>query len=364
MADYQLELRQIVDYPRCRIYREFTLTLITDRNIRTGGCSGLFYYVVLCAYANFRTSYRRIDGISYTVYPGEWICSITDITEWFRVRFHYQAFAILKSLQDRQLITFTRLGRGHIVKFSITDWQRNNTALDYNCPCQKDSGFFFIPVSTATELISAGRASEMDVILDLWISAIYKLYSLSDTGIQYGRMLLSKGDSSSLLKSVSNYYINIIMYSNTPINNDQDPHLVYPQVLASIMSDDSSLPNRSPYNEKKLHFNIGRWLYAAFLTTTLTASLCLSASAATVWEKANEIMKDVYKQILGISTIAAIVTAAVALLMMNFSRSGRTVDESRAWLKRIIITWAVLNGLGFIMSYVTPFFSGGQWTAP
>ena len=118
-----------------------------------------------------------------------------------------------------------------------------------------------------------------------------------------------------------------------------------------------------PYNEKKLHFNIGRGLYAAFMTVTLSASLCMSASAATVWEKASEIMKDVYTQILGISTIAAIVTAAVALLMMNFSRSGRTVDESRAWLKRIIITWAVLNGLGFIMSYVTPFFSGGQWSA-
>lgn len=129
MADYQLELRQVVDYPRCRIYREFIQTLIADRSIRTGGCSGLFYYVVLCSYANFRTSYRRIDGISYTVYPGEWICSITDITEWFRVRFHYQAFAILKSLQDRQLITFTRLGRGHIVKFSITDWRRNNIPL-------------------------------------------------------------------------------------------------------------------------------------------------------------------------------------------------------------------------------------------
>lgn len=67
--------------------------------------------------------------------------------------------------------------------------------------------------------------------------------------------------------------------------------------------------------------------------------------------------------ILLISTIAAIVTASVALLMMNFSRSGRTVEESRAWLKRIAITWAILNGLGFIMAYVTPFFSGGQWTA-
>ena len=115
--------------------------------------------------------------------------------------------------------------------------------------------------------------------------------------------------------------------------------------------------------EKKLHFNIGRGLYAAFITATLSASLCMSATAATVWEKASEIMKDVYTQILGISTIAAIVTAAVALLMMNFSRSGRTVEESRAWLKRIAITWAILNGLGFIMAYVTPFFSGGQWTA-
>ncbi len=71
-------------------------------------------------------------------------------------------------------------------------------------------------------------------------------------------------------------------------------------------------------------------------------------------------MKDVYNQILLISTIAAIVTASVALLLMNFSRSGRTVDESRAWLKRIIITWAILNGLGFIMSYVTPFLRGWQ----
>lgn len=86
--------------------------------------------------------------------------------------------------------------------------------------------------------------------------------------------------------------------------------------------------------------------------------------ASDMWSKAETIMKDVYGKILGISTIAAIVTAAVALLMMNFSRSGRTVDESRSWLKRIVITWIILNSLGFIMSYVTPFFSGGQWTAP
>ena len=105
----------------------------------------------------------------------------------------------------------------------------------------------------------------------------------------------------------------------------------------------------------------GKALYAAFVGATMTAMFCQPVFATTIWTKANEIMKDVYNQILLISTIAAIVTASVALLLMNFSRSGRTVDESRAWLKRIIITWAILNGLGFIMSYVTPFFADGRW---
>ena len=74
-----------------------------------------------------------------------------------------------------------------------------------------------------------------------------------------------------------------------------------------------------------------------------------TAFAATdMWSKAEEIMKDVY-------------TAAIALLLMNFSKSGRTVDEARAWLKRIIITWAILNSLGFIMAYISPLLSGGQW---
>ena len=117
----------------------------------------------------------------------------------------------------------------------------------------------------------------------------------------------------------------------------------------------------SPMPEKR-GFNWGRMLYMGFVTVSSSSLFVQQASAANIWEKASEIMQDVYTQILAISTIAAIVTAAVALLMMNFSRSGRTVDESRAWLKRIIITWAILNGLGFIMSYVTPFFAGGQWT--
>ena len=119
----------------------------------------------------------------------------------------------------------------------------------------------------------------------------------------------------------------------------------------------------SKLQERFRKMNVGRSLYMAFIMPTMLSMFSTRAFAAdTIWTKASAIMQDVYTQILGISTVAAVVTAAVALLLMNFSRSGRTVDESRAWLKRIIITWAILNSLGFIMAYVTPFFAGGTWT--
>ena len=120
-------------------------------------------------------------------------------------------------------------------------------------------------------------------------------------------------------------------------------------------------------NEPIRGLNPCRWLFAWYLTASVAPVLSHTASASeakttTIWTKASAIMTDVYTQVLAISTIAAVVTAAVALLLMNFSRSGRTVDESRAWLKRIAITWIILNSLGFIMAYVTPFFTGGKWT--
>lgn len=116
------------------------------------------------------------------------------------------------------------------------------------------------------------------------------------------------------------------------------------------------------FNSRKMICMI---LAAVFMMSMLSVTCFAAGTGGTtdMWTKASEIMKDVYGKVIGISTIAAVVTAAVALLLMNFSKNGKTVDESRAWLKRIIISWAILNGLGFIMAYVTPFFSGGQWTA-
>lgn len=171
--DYQLEIKQIVDYPRCRIYREFLQTLMKDRTIRTNGSSYLFYFMILCSDANFRSSYRRLEGISYLVGPGEWICKTSDLSEWFRTRFQHQAISILSYLQDQHYITYTKLGRGNLIKFSINGWKQHNSAFEYNYPCLKDAGFFFFPIASVHELISVGKCSEMDIVLDLWVHAIY-----------------------------------------------------------------------------------------------------------------------------------------------------------------------------------------------
>lgn len=118
----------------------------------------------------------------------------------------------------------------------------------------------------------------------------------------------------------------------------------------------NQLPTKKKFRIPYQNIIVGAAAFAYFFTLQTDQVL-----ATDMWSKADTILKDVYGKILGISTIAAIVTASVALLLMNFSKSGRTVDESRAWIKRIAISWVILNGLGFILAYVTPFFSDGKW---
>ena len=106
MPEYQLELKQLVDYPRCRIYRKFIQSLIADRSFHSRGGSGLFYYVVLSSLANFRSSYQRIERISYLVHPGEWICTLSDLTANLRLKRPRQTLQVLERLQKQHYITF------------------------------------------------------------------------------------------------------------------------------------------------------------------------------------------------------------------------------------------------------------------
>lgn len=84
--------------------------------------------------------------------------------------------------------------------------------------------------------------------------------------------------------------------------------------------------------------------------------------AETIWDRFSAIMQDIYGQLVAISTIVAVTVAAIALIVRMISRNQRAVDEATSWLKRIVVTWIVLNTLGFIVAYLQPLISGGQYT--
>lgn len=85
-------------------------------------------------------------------------------------------------------------------------------------------------------------------------------------------------------------------------------------------------------------------------------------AAETIWDRFSTIVRDFYTQILAISTIVAVTVAAVALIVRMVSRNQKVVDEATAWLKRIIITWILLNSLGLIVAYIQPLIAGGNYT--
>ena len=95
---------------------------------------------------------------------------------------------------------------------------------------------------------------------------------------------------------------------------------------------------------------------------TMHPVLATATGTGTIWARFSSILKDVYGQIVAISTIVAVTVAAIALLVRMISRNQRAVDEATNWLKRIVVTWIILNSLGFVVAYLQPLIQGGNYT--
>lgn len=77
-----------------------------------------------------------------------------------------------------------------------------------------------------------------------------------------------------------------------------------------------------------------------------------------LFQVADSIVRDVYNHIAGISTVLAGLMSAVAVIGAKMSNNQHKVDQSWDWLKRIWIAWAVINGIGAFIAYITPLFKG------
>ena len=112
------------------------------------------------------------------------------------------------------------------------------------------------------------------------------------------------------------------------------------------------------FNQKK-HINIPALTGQFYVVSMIVLFRCQTAYA----DIAKSAMQQVYTDVAGIATVGAVVCAAVCLFLMNFSKSGKTVDESRAWLKRIIICWAALMTLGGIVTYMESIIPKSMFSA-
>lgn len=82
------------------------------------------------------------------------------------------------------------------------------------------------------------------------------------------------------------------------------------------------------------------------------------AAGEDLFEVADNIIRDVYNHIAGISTVLAALMSSVAVIGAKISNNSHKTEQAWDWLKRIWIAWAIINGIGAFIAYITPLFDG------
>ena len=99
-------------------------------------------------------------------------------------------------------------------------------------------------------------------------------------------------------------------------------------------------------------------MLSTVMVMVISMSVTVFAAGEDIFTVADNIIRDVYSNIAGISTVLAGLMSAIAVIGAKMSNNQHKVDQSWDWLKRIWIAWAVINGIGAFIAYVVPLFDG------
>ena len=99
-------------------------------------------------------------------------------------------------------------------------------------------------------------------------------------------------------------------------------------------------------------------LSAMIMMLISSATITAFAAGEDLFQVADNIIRDVYTNIAGISTVLAALMSAIAVIGAKMSNNQHKVDQSWDWLKRIWIAWAVITGIGAFIAYVAPLLDG------
>ena len=109
------------------------------------------------------------------------------------------------------------------------------------------------------------------------------------------------------------------------------------------------------------------WVNAVFGTLCVAAIMIfivllpnIAYADESLWTKVDATLRDIYDEIFKLTSIIAGVMAIIALIIYMVSNNPRTIDEAKSWLKRIIIAWLIINGIGYFVAYGKELFSDVQ----
>jgi len=171
--------RQLVRFPKVRILKQWFRHFNDHKEFHNEGTLHLFSLMALFSYANFRSNERVIKGERYMEAPGQWVCKLGSLPRILRVHSKAQALELMKYFEEKGFLQFEVIDEDEeIIRYTISDWKRHCTHLEYNYYSYKGSGFFFFPLPTGRLLLRAAQAegrivfSELDALMDMWLHTI------------------------------------------------------------------------------------------------------------------------------------------------------------------------------------------------
>ena len=145
--------KQLVSFRRARVQKKWFRYFNDHKDFRNEGTLHLFSLMALYSYADFRSNTRSIEGKRYLESPGQWICKVSALPRVLRAHSKAHAMELMDYFKNAGFLDYEMLDEETgLLRYTIADWKRHCTHLEYNYYSYKGSGFFFFP-STHTNII-------------------------------------------------------------------------------------------------------------------------------------------------------------------------------------------------------------------
>lgn len=91
-------------------------------------------------------------------------------------------------------------------------------------------------------------------------------------------------------------------------------------------------------------------------------SVSIAFGATNLFDKAFDMIDDLYRDIIGISTAIMALIVVISFLWASASPSERKAEQAISWAKRAIVCWLVIMLLGSIIKLFQTLTNGGGYT--